>query len=46
MQKIPEKVWISLFTIACMATHIYICTLGLSDVTRDYIYAQFLKKNA
>lgn len=27
MQKIPEKVWISLFTIACMATHINICTL-------------------
>lgn len=45
MQKIPEKVWISLFMIACMATHINICTL-ISDVTRDYIYAQFLKKNA
>lgn len=43
MQKIPEKVWISLFTIACMATHIY---MYFSDVTRDYIYAQFLKKNA
>lgn len=25
--EVPEKVWISLFTIACMATHIYICTL-------------------
>lgn len=45
MQKIPEKVWISLFTIACMATHIYIY-MYFSDVTRDYIYAQFLKKNA
>lgn len=43
MQKIPEKVWISLFTIAWPPIYIYMYS---SDVTRDYIYAQFLKKNA
>lgn len=43
--KYAEDSWkgVDNFIYDCMATHIY---MYFSDVTRDYIYAQFLKKNA
>lgn len=45
--KYAEDSWkgVDIFIYDCMHGHPYIY-MYFSDVTRDYIYAQFLKKNA